>query len=134
MTRLSSILLLSSILMLSGCGVAKTTAKAATLPFKAGYEVANTTGKVAWGTTKFTAKGIYTVGKGVYYVGSVPVKITDAALETTDRLLRITTRAVDLSGRVVTVTRDIQRVQLENELLKYKGAKNVLEVFVDVIR
>ena len=127
-------LFLGSVLFLSGCGVAKTTAKVATFPFKAGYEVVETTGQVAWGVTEFTAEGIYKVGKGVYYVGSVPVKITDAALDTTDRFLRITTQMVDLTGKVVTVSRDIQRVQLEKELLKYKGAKNVVSVLVDVIR
>lgn len=118
-------------IVLSGCGVAKTTAKVASLPFKAGYEVAETTGKVAYGTAKFTSKGIVAVGKGVYYVGSVPVTITDAALDTTTKVVTITTQLVDLTGKTVTVARNVQAAQLEQELLKYKGAKNVISVFVD---
>jgi len=120
--------------LLSGCGVAKTTAKVAAFPFKAGYEVAETTGEVAYGTAKFTTKGIVAVGKGVYYVGSVPVTITDAALDTTTKVVTITTQLVDLTGKTVTVARNVQAAQLEQELLKYKGAKNVLSVFVDVLR
>jgi len=128
------ICLSTAAIAMPGCGVAKTTAKVASMPFKAGYEVVNTTGKVAYGTAKFTSKGIVAVGKGVYYVGSVPVTITDAALDTTTRVVTITSQVVDLTGKTVTVARNVQAAQLENELLKYKGAKNVLSVFVDVFR
>ncbi len=131
-------------LTLSGCGVAKTTAKVATFPFKAGYEVVETTGegvyatgkfagKGVYNTGKFAGKGVYNVGKGVYYVGSVPVKITDAALDTTSKVLRITTQMVDLTGKVVTVSRDIQSYELERELQAIKGAKNIISVLVDAV-
>lgn len=129
---------------LSGC---KTTGKVVSAPFKGAYAVGKTTGKVAYGTgkvaygtgklayggTKLATKGIVMVGKGVYYVGSVPVHVTDAALDSATRVVRITTEMVDLSGKVVSVYRDVQSAQLQNELLKYKGAKNVIKVFVDAI-
>lgn len=141
-----------SALVLSGCGVAKTTGKVAAAPFKATYAVGkgvvNTgeavggaaidtgefVGKGVYGTGKFVGEGVYTVGKGVYYVGSVPVTITDAALSTTERVLRITTTMVDLTGKTVTVAKDVQAIHLNNELAKFKTAKNVLSVLVDVAR
>ncbi len=137
-------ILATSILVLTGCGVAKTTAKVATAPVKVTakgvgmvgegvYETGKFAGKGVYNTGKFAGKSAYTVGRGVYYVGSVPVKITDAALDTTARVLRITTQMVDLTGKVVTVSRDIQAHQLESELLKYKGAKNVISVLVDAV-
>ena len=145
-------LIAGTALILSGCGVAKTTGKVAAAPFKATYAVGkgvvNTgeavggaaidtgefVGKGVYGTGKFVGEGVYAAGKGVYFVGSVPVKITDAALDTTERVLRITTTMVDLTGKTVTVAKDIQSVHLNNELAKLKTAKNVLSVLVDVAR
>lgn len=147
--KTTAMMLLVPVFMLSGC---KTTGKVVSAPFKGAYAVgkgaadvtgavggaAIDTGKFVGGaaidTGKFAGKSAYTVGKGVYYVGSVPVKITDAALDTTERVLRITSHVVDLSGKTVTVVKDIQSVQLNNELMKIKAAKNVLSVFVDVAR
>lgn len=150
MSRLTLILFaVASTGLLTGC---KTAGKVATAPFKATYAVGkgvvNTggavggaaidtgefVGKGVYGTGKFIGEGVYTVGKGVYYVGSVPVKITDAALDTTEQVLRITTTMVDLTGKTVTVAKDIQAIHLNNELAKFKTAKNVLSVFVDVAR
>lgn len=148
------------LIMFAGC---KTTGKVVSAPFKGAYAVGKGTAKTvgtvggaaidtgefvggaaidtgefvggaAIDTGEFVGKSAYGVGKGVYYVGSVPVKITDAALDTTERMLRITSHVVDLSGKTVTVVKDIQAVQLNNELKKYKGAKNVLGVLVDIIR
>jgi len=131
-------ILAGTILMLGGC---KTAGKVAAAPFKGAYAVGKTTGKVAYGTGKvavgagkLAGEGIYAVGKGVYYVGSVPVKITDAALDTTEQLLRITTNFVDLTGKMAVVARDIQAVNLNNELAKIKTAKNIVSVLVDVAR
>lgn len=115
---------------LPGCmTVAKGTGKAMALPFKATYA----TGKAAVGTTKFVGKSAFATGKGVYYVGSVPVKITDKALDTTSKVLRITTQMVDLTGKVVVVSRDIQAAKLDEELGKYRFAKNVISVTVDAL-
>jgi len=137
-TAIKLVLLSASIALLGGC---KTAGKVATAPFKGAYAVGKTTGKVAYGTGKvaygagkLAGEGVYAVGKGVYYVGSVPVKITDAALDTTEQVLRITTNFVDLTGKVATVSRDIQAVHLNNELAKFKTAKNVVSVLVDVAR
>lgn len=154
MSRLKSkfVLFATSALLLSSCGVAKTTGKVAAAPFKGAYAVGKGVatvggavggaavdtgefvGKGVYGTGKFVGEGVYTVGKGVYFVGSVPVKITDAALDTTEQMLRITTQMVDLTGKTVTVAKDIQSIHLNNELAKYKTAKNVLSVLVDVVR
>lgn len=121
-------------LLLSGCmTVAKTTGKAAALPFKATYHTSKTVGKGVVGTTKFAGKTAFATGKGVYYVGSVPVKITDKALDTSSKMLRVTTQMVDLTGKVVTVSRNIQAAQLDAELLKYRGATNVLGVTIDAL-
>lgn len=111
--------------------VAKTTGKAAALPFKATYFTGKTVGKGVVGTTKMVGKGAYATGKGIYYVGSVPVKITDKALDTTTKILIVTTRVVDLSGKVLIVSRQIQAAQLDKELMGIRHAKNVISVLVD---
>ncbi len=123
---------------LSGCGVAKTTAKVATLPVKATVktgEVAGKsvyyTGKGAYHTGKFAGNAAYQTGKGVYYVGSVPVKITDKALDTTSKVLTVTTQAVDLTGKVVVYTKQIQAANLDAELANIKRMKNIISVLVD---
>lgn len=119
-------------LSLTGCmTVAKTTGKAAALPFKATYFTGKTVGKGVVGTTKMVGKGAFATGKGVYYVGSVPVKITDKALDTTTKILIMTTQVMDLSGSVLTVTRQIQAAQLDAELLNIRRARNVVSVIID---
>jgi len=117
---------------LTGCmTVAKTTGKAVALPFKATYHTGRLTGKGVVGTTKFVGKSTIATGKGVYYVGSVPVKITDKALDSSIKVLTVTTQVVDLTGKVVTVSRNIQAAQLDNELMNIRRAGNVLGVTVD---
>ncbi|MGJ8559912.1 MAG: hypothetical protein ACSHX3_06715 [Litorimonas sp.] len=119
-------------LSLSGCmTVAKTTGKAATLPFKATYFTGKTVGKGVVGTSKMVGKGALATGKGVYYVGSVPVKITDQALDTSTKILIMTTQVVDLSGKVLTVSRQFHASQLDSELMKFQRASNVLSVVID---
>jgi hypothetical protein len=49
-------------------------------------------------------------------------------------VLRVTTQMVDLSGKVVKVSRDIQAFQLENELARYRGAKNIMDIAVSIVR
>lgn len=117
---------------LTGCMTAvKTTGAVASLPFKAGYQTTKLAGKGVVGTTKFVGKSTIATGKGVYYVGSVPVKITDKALDSSIKVLTITTMAVDLTGNVVTVSRNIQAAQLDNELRQIQTATNILSVTVD---
>jgi len=120
-------------LTLTGCVVAKTTGKVATLPFKAAYKTTELTGKTIYGTGKFIGKSAFAVGKGVYYVGSVPVKITDKALDTTSKVLSVTTQVVNLSGKVITTTRYIQAAELEGELAALRGASNILGVLIDAV-
>ncbi len=127
--KITAIVMMSA--MLTGCAVAKTTGKVATLPFKAAYKTTELTGKSVYGTGKFIGKSTYNVGKGIYYVGRVPVKITDKALDTSNKILSVTTKAVSLSGKVVTTTRYIQATELEGELAALRGATNVLSVLVD---
>ena len=121
-------------LPLTGCmTVAKTTGKAAALPFKGAYHGTKMVGKGVIGTTKFVGKSVIATGKGVYYVGMVPVKITDKALDTSAKVLSVTTQAVDLTGKVVVTTRHIQAARLDAELAGLRSAKNVLGVVVDVV-
>ncbi len=136
-------LLISTVLVaalgLSACGVAKTTAKVATLPVKATVktgEVAGKgvyhTGKGVYHTGKFAGEAAYATGKAVYYVGSVPVEITDRALDTTTKVLTVTTQAVDLAGKTVVYAKQIQAADLEVELERIKLMRNVIRVFVDI--
>lgn len=118
-------------LALSGCGVAKTTGKVASLPFKAAYKTTELTGKGVYHTGRIAGTGIYKTGKTVYYVGRVPVQITDQALDTTTKVLTITTQVVDLSGKVMTLQRQIHASELDAELATIRGAANVVRVFVD---
>lgn len=118
-------------LLLSGCGIAKTTGKVASLPFKAAYKTTEFAGKGVYGTGKFAAKSVYKTGQGVYYVGRVPVQITDKALDTTTKVLTVTTQVVDLSGKVMTLQRQIHASELEAELAGIRGAANVVRVLVD---
>lgn len=137
-------LLASGAMLLSGCGVAKTTGKVAAFPVKTVYKTAKFTGKTVYGTGKAVGKGVYgtgkavgkgvaATGKGIYYIGSVPVKITDKALDTTSKVLTITTKAADATGKVASVTRKIQATELEAELAAIKGATGILSVVVDAI-
>ena len=143
------------VLALSGCQIAKTTGKVAAMPFKAVYKTGEFTGKTVYKTGelagksvyytgKYAGKGVYEtgkfagksamgIGKGIYYIGTVPVKITDKALDTTAKVLTVTTQALDVSGKVMTTARTIQATELEAELAAIKGAKNILNVVVDVI-
>jgi len=129
----------ASAMILSGCGVAKTTGKVVTAPVKGIYHTGKFAGKAAYGTGKgmyhtgkFVGNTAYGAGKGMYYVGKVPVVITDKALDTTSQVLTVTTQAVDLSGKIVTTSHKIGRVELDSELGKLKTARNVIRVFVDV--
>ncbi len=151
----NTVFLITTSVMLTGCGVAKTTGKVAALPFKAVYKTTEfagksvyhtgrfagktvmgtgeMAGKTVYGTGKFAAKTVESTGKGIYYIGTVPVKITDKALDTTAKVLTITTQVADVSGKVVEMSRTIQAAELETELMAIKGASNVLKVFVDAI-
>ncbi|MGB6231826.1 MAG: hypothetical protein WBF53_17055 [Litorimonas sp.] len=117
---------------LSGCmTVAKTTGKAAALPFKATYHTGKMAGKGVLGTAKLAGRSAVATGKGVYYVGTVPVKITDSALDTSAKVLTVTTQAVDLTGKVVTTSRDINAARLDLELDNIRRAKNIVSVVID---
>ncbi len=83
------------------------------------------------GTTNFVGKSTFATSKDVYYVGSVPVKITDQALDSSIKVLTVTTQVVDLTGKVVTVSRNIQAAQLDNELMNIRRAGNIISVTVD---
>jgi len=143
-------------LMLGGCAVAKTTGAVITAPVKLAGKTVEMTGKGAFGATKLTGQAVAGTGKfagktvigtgkiagktvigatkGVYYMGSTPVHIANGALDTSTKVLRVTTQMVDLSGKVVSVSRDIQAIQLETELMKYRGAANVLKIAVNALR
>lgn len=112
---------------IAGTGVYKT----GELAGKSVYHTGRIAGTGVYETGKFAGKTAIATGKGVYYIGTVPVKITNSALDTTARVLTITTKAVDLTGKAVTVSRDIQAMQLDTELQALKGMKNILSVFVD---
>ena len=132
-------------LTLGGCAVAKTTGAVITAPVKLAGKTAELTGKTAFGATKMTGKAVVGTGKlagkavvgtgqGIYYIGSTPVHIANGALDTSYKVLRLTTQTVDLTGKVVSVSRDIQAIHLETELLKYRGAANVLAIAVNAVR
>ena len=136
-------------LTLGGCAVAKTTGAVITAPVKlagktafgatkmTGKAVVGTgeiTGKTVIGTGKLAGKAVVGTGKGIYYIGSTPVHIANGALDTSYKVLRLTTQTVDLTGKVVSVSRDIQAIHLETELLKYRGAANVLAIAVNAVR
>ena len=132
-------------LTLGGCVVAKTTGAVITAPVKLAGKTAELTGKTAFGATKMTGKAVVGTGKlagkavvgtgkGIYYIGSTPVHIANGALDTSYKVLRLTTQTVDLTGKVVSVSRDIQAIHLETELLKYRGAANVLAIAVNAVR
>lgn len=149
--------------LLSACGVAKTTAKIATLPVKAtvktgelagqgvyytgkgtGTAVYKTgemsakgayyTGKGAYKTGELASKGVYYTGKGAYTVGTVPVTVMNNALDTTAKVLSVTTQIVDLSGKVVNVTRNVQRAEVDAYVNQARGAANVVGIIIDVMR
>lgn len=143
-------------LALGGCAVAKTTGAVIAAPVKIAGKTAEVTGKTALGATaltgktalgatkltgntvigtgKLAGKTVIGAGKGIYYIGSTPVHIANGALDTSNKILRVTTQSVDLAGKVVSVSRDIQAIQLETELMKYRGAANVLSIVVDAVR
>ena len=136
---------LATSICLGGCAVAKTSGAVIAAPVKVTAKTAELAGKGVYGTGKFAGntvigtgklagKAVIGTGKGLYYVGSTPVHIANGALDTSNKFLTVTTQMVDLSGKVVTVSRDIQAVQLETELMKYRGAQNVLQIAVDVLR
>lgn len=118
----------------SACSTAKMAGKVATLPFKAVYKTGEVAGKGVYFTGKTAGKGVYYTGKGVYNTAKVPVKITNAALDSTAKVLTVSTQVVDLTGKVVTVSRTLQRSELDAYVAQAQGATNVLGVFVDVFR
>jgi len=131
--------------LLGGCAVAKTTGKVAALPFKAAYKTSELgakgvyyTGKgagtVVYTTGMFAGKGAYYTGKGAYAVAKVPVHVTNAALDTSIKVLTVTTQVVDLSGKVVTVSRTMQRSEVDAYVNQAQGAANVVSILVDVFR
>lgn len=121
-------------LLLSACTTAKMAGKVATLPFKAVYKTGEVAGKGVYFTGKTAGKGVYYTGKGVYNTAKVPVKITNAALDSAAKVLTVSTQVVDLTGKVVTVSRTLQRSELDAYVAQAQGATNVLGVFVDVFR
>ncbi|MBL4854092.1 MAG: hypothetical protein JKY25_07600 [Robiginitomaculum sp.] len=131
--------------LLGGCIVAKTTGKVAALPFKTAYKTgelatkgvyytAKGTGTVAYKTGMFAGKGVYYTGKGTYAVANVPVKVTNAALDTNIKALTVTTQVVNLSGKVVTVSRTMQRSEVDAYINQARGAANIVSILVDVFR
>jgi len=146
---------ISASFVLSGCAVTKTAGQVVAAPIKLTAKTAEVTGKGVYGTTKFAGKTVagtgvvagktvigtgklagraaVGTGKGLYYIGSTPVHIANGALDTSNKILRVTTQMVDLSGKVVKVSRDIQAFQLESELAKYRGAKNVMDIAVSIV-
>ena len=144
-TAFKSMALLAIMGLLGGCAVAKTTGKVAALPFKAVYKTGELAGKgvyytgkgvgtVVYKTGMFAGKGVYYTGKGTVAVAKVPVKVTNAALDTTAKALTVTTQVVDLSGKVVSVSRTLQRGEVDAYVSQARGAANVLSVLVDAAR
>lgn len=141
----SFISLLCAASLLGGCAVAKTTGKVTALPFKAVYKTGEYatrgvyyTGKgagtVVYHTGMFAGKGVYYTGKGAYTVAKVPVKVTNAALDTSAKVLTVTTQVVDLSGKVISVSRTLQRSEVDGYISQAQGAANVVSILVDVFR
>jgi len=131
--------------LLGGCAAAKVTGQAAALPFKAVYKTGEYTtkgvyytgkgaGTVAYNTGMFAGKGVYYTGKGAYNVAKVPVNVTKAALDSSAKVLTVTTQVVDLSGKAVTVSRTVQRSEVDAYVTQAQGAANVLDILVDVYR
>ena len=130
---------------LSACTTAKVAGKVASLPFKAVYKTGEmagkgvyftgkTAGKGVYLTGKTAGKGTYLVGKGVYNTAKVPVKITNAALDTSVKVLTVSTKVVDLTGKVVTVSRTLQRSEVDAYVAQARGASNVIGILVDIAR
>ena len=144
--------LLAASFILSGCAVAKGAGKVATLPVKAVYHTGKTAGKgvyytgkgayllgkgtgtVVYKTGMFAGKGVYYTGKGAVTVAKVPVRVTNAALDTSIKVLTVTTQVVDLSGKVVSVSRQVQRSEVDAYVNQAKNAANVVGILVDVFR
>ncbi|MBC6403830.1 MAG: hypothetical protein GDA39_09810 [Hyphomonadaceae bacterium] len=114
------------------CAVAKTTGKVTTLPFKAAYKTGEITAEGTYHTGLNVYKTTRFAGRTVYQVGSVPVTVTDRALSTTSRVLNVTTQAVDVTGKTIVYTRQVRAAKLKTRIAKYKNAKNILSVFIDV--
>ncbi len=112
---------------IAGTGVYKT----GELAGKSVYHTGRIAGTGVYETGKFAGKTAVATGKGIYYIGTVPVKITNSALDTSAKVLTLTTQAMDLTGQVVTVSKDIQAMQLDTELKAFKSVKNLISVFVD---
>ncbi len=143
--RISIFLLILTTSLLGGCAVAKTTGKIASLPCKAVYKTGELgakgvyytgkgAGSVVYTTGMFAAKGTYYTGKGAYNIAKVPVRVTNAALDTTAKILTVTTQIVDLSGKVVTVSRTMQRSEVDTYINQAQGAANIVSILVDVFR
>ncbi len=120
--------------LLNACAVAKTTGKIAALPVKGVYYTGKGAGTAVIKTGELASKGVYYTGKGAYHTAKVPVNITNAALDTSIKVLTVTTQVVDLSGKVVTVSRTMQRSEVDGYVAQAKGAANVLSVLVDIYR
>jgi len=145
MTQKLTRLCILSAFILSSCAAARTGGQILSAPVKLGAKTVEYTGKGVYGTSKLAGQGVYetgklagkgvmAAGKSVYYIGSTPVYIADGVLERSAQVLRVTKLATDISGNVTRSYVDIQAAQLNGELLKYRGAKNVLEIAVDVLR
>lgn len=131
-TRIKLFAILTSILVLGGCGTVKTIGKIATLPVTLPVKGVMKTGQLAGRGVYATGKGAYYTGKGLYRVAKVPVDITNAALDTSVKFLTVTTQVVDLTGKVVQVSRTMQRGEVDAYINQAKGAANILGIFVDV--
>lgn len=136
---------LAAAFALSGCAVTNAAGHVVTAPLKLTAKTTEFAGKGVYGTTKLAGKTVVGTGKlagraalgtgkGLYYIGSTPVHIANGALDTSAKVLRVTTQVVDMTGKVVKVSRDIQAFQLENELARYRGALNVMDIAVKVVR
>ncbi len=156
MRLLKPLTLAAAALIMSGCAATKTAGKIVAAPIKITAKTTEIAGKGIYGTTKFAGKtvagtgvvagktvigtgklasrAVVGTGNGIYYMGTTPVRIANGALDSSAKVLEVTTQAVDLSGQVVKTSRQIQAFQLENELLKYRGAKNVMDIAVNLVR
>ncbi len=130
--------LISIISALGACTTVKTVGKIASLPVKAVFKTGELTGKGAYYTGKGVGTAVYKTGefagKGVYNTAKIPVKITNAALDTSAKVLTVTTQVVDLSGKVVSVSRTLQRSEVDGYIAQAQGATNILGILVDVAR
>lgn len=122
-------------------GVYHTSKGAGTAAYKTGeltgkgvYYTGKGTGTAVMKSGELAGKGVYYTGKGAYKTAQVPVMVMNGALESTAKVLTVTTQVVDLTGKVVTVSRNINRAEVDGYIGQARGAANVLSIMVDIAR